>query len=937
MSHHFRREVAMEGYRSSYEEPMLWPPPSMDEHEQSSNHCDSERGSSSRHTTRADNREDLIALGLDVNQDDDLGELLSQLSKYSGDFHHDESDSISSLTNGGRQQQQQQSHCSQTPTKKSAALEPLAVSRTHNASVPSRAASLMDDESPLIEEGELRAILEQLSSKGVDLERSLHDPVGRQRLLQSIMEQKQQQWKKSSESIGGARDGPLANIPPYERPTITTDTPVFQPPPPPAGDRAWYEAMRVFEEQLERTRAVSPSARKRERTSSNSSGESRGKRRRSKHDAKAKKKKKEKEKEDRLERKKLKEAAEEAKKLLQRRKAEEKALTHQISELNGKKELLMKRSDLLKEELGRLQRQYDELCRKMQRVKEGHRASLLQENLRLQAEIEKQLAGITDTVTEMNKVLSNAAARLNKLKKQLEQSEKEKSSNKPSALKEKVNTPAETKSPTDEKLGGPVWYEYFDAGSHWCKVCNVIVASLFDMLAHIHTVAHKAKLDVKEAPWMPERVRDPSRRPLPPVGAQTRVIPIKGVEFLVPTNAFYCALCREFAGDPACAEDHLKSETHRINYERLKSEHPLYERTYNMDKAASMTKRTLMAAANAPKQEALEEGLHLVQRSMMANMKPNNHAFSLTLPRFDKLQMKIAHPNAINKAPLTEQKLPPNTTQLTEKMLMPRHMAEKALLQQKFRTIPLADAAPKRSHSPEPARPPNQFLHNRSRSPSASRNRRRRISRSGSPPPHQQRRLHERSRSRERRLPSSPPRSTFVDKPRTRTIAINSSAPATKTKPPGVKSETDTWAQWKNRQYQDHANKEAKAPISKCNKQKPQSATKGSLVAKKSTPIAPAEFIASFCSKESAGDQKGGKSANSRKLSSTVLNGGADVHSNEPAPSYGPALPTNLVPTCDDTGNANNAVAKGSGDAGGEICNLVSTIVSQVDLKDVVN
>lgn len=58
-------------------------------------------------------------------------------------------------------------------------------------------------------------------------------------------------------------------------------------------------------------------------------------------------------------------------------------------------------------------------------------------------------------------------------------------------LKEKV-VPSEMTQPTKEKNEYPVWYEYFDAGSHWCKVCNVMLASLFDMLTHLHTVSHKA-------------------------------------------------------------------------------------------------------------------------------------------------------------------------------------------------------------------------------------------------------------------------------------------------------------------------------------------------------------------------------------------------------------------------------------------------------------
>ena len=41
---------------------------------------------------------------------------------------------------------------------------------------------------------------------------------------------------------------------------------------------------------------------------------------------------------------------------------------------------------------------------------------------------------------------------------------------------------------------------------------------------------------------------------------------VLGVEFLLPTKAFYCKLCKEFMGDAACAEAHLKTTLHNNNY-----------------------------------------------------------------------------------------------------------------------------------------------------------------------------------------------------------------------------------------------------------------------------------------------------------------------------------------------------------------------------------
>ena len=47
---------------------------------------------------------------------------------------------------------------------------------------------------------------------------------------------------------------------------------------------------------------------------------------------------------------------------------------------------------------------------------------------------------------------------------------------------------------------------------------------------------------------------------------ETYISVLSGVEFIVTTQAFYCKLCKEFAGDASCAEHHLQSEHHYKKY-----------------------------------------------------------------------------------------------------------------------------------------------------------------------------------------------------------------------------------------------------------------------------------------------------------------------------------------------------------------------------------
>lgn len=67
--------------------------------------------------------------------------------------------------------------------------------------------------------------------------------------------------------------------------------------------------------------------------------------------------------------------------------------------------------------------------------------------------------------------------------------------------------------------------------------------------------------------------------------------PAKGSEFVLPVRGFFCQLCKEFFGDPICAEAHVTCEKHNEKYKDLMYDNPLYEQRRNLDRQAGMEKK----------------------------------------------------------------------------------------------------------------------------------------------------------------------------------------------------------------------------------------------------------------------------------------------------------------------------------------------------------
>ncbi|XP_029608886.1 zinc finger protein 318 [Salmo trutta] len=293
--------------------------------------------------------------------------------------------------------------------------------------------------------------------------------------------------------------------------------------------------------------------------------------------------------------------------------------------LRRDREVRMKKKDYLMKELERLRKQQGELLRKKRREKDGHKDPLLSEISRLQEEVMTQIAELRKEHevaekkrSELDKVAlilglqpNDKPRREGRGSADLEQPthpphpEKEKkkerahirekspvahasakaasSSSRASPEKPKKKAPASTQRPeTPADL-----FEYYDAGNHWCKSCNVTCGSMFDFFTHLHSKSHRKTQDPYNRPWASSSSNNEKNKIHSSAEKMTK--PAKGSEFLVPVRGYYCQLCEEFCGDAICAEDHATSQTHNEKYKKRMYEYPLYEQRRNLDRQAGLT------------------------------------------------------------------------------------------------------------------------------------------------------------------------------------------------------------------------------------------------------------------------------------------------------------------------------------------------------------
>lgn len=120
-------------------------------------------------------------------------------------------------------------------------------------------------------------------------------------------------------------------------------------------------------------------------------------------------------------------------------------------------------------------------------------------------------------------------------------------------------------------------YVYYDPEMHWCKVCSAFPKTAKDYLLHLHSKEHKENDKSDEIPWHTNLEAD--EMPTYP-NAPTKRIPIRGIQFFVPSTSWYCQLCSAWMGDLHCASVHLKSKKHSAEYTKLISKKPNFERDW---------------------------------------------------------------------------------------------------------------------------------------------------------------------------------------------------------------------------------------------------------------------------------------------------------------------------------------------------------------------
>ncbi|XP_037638145.1 LOW QUALITY PROTEIN: zinc finger protein 318 [Sebastes umbrosus] len=308
--------------------------------------------------------------------------------------------------------------------------------------------------------------------------------------------------------------------------------------------------------------------------------------------------------------------------------------------LKQEREIRMKKKEYLMKELERLRKQQGELLRKKRREKGGHKDPLLQEISHLQEEVMVQISNLRKEHeaaekkrNEIEKIAlilglipSDRPRRIvkpaedqedeqppppEKKKREAEISPERRQEVCTSTIKQTsaaaAAAPSSRASPDKPPVEAPPPtpppepFEYYDAGNHWCKNCNVTSGSMFDYFTHLHSKTHRKTLDPYDRPW----ASTPTKIAKNLQSEEKLTKPAKGSEFLLPVRGFFCLLCKQFYGDAICAEEHVTTHAHNEKYKKQIYENPLYEQRRNLDRQAGLASD---ASGKKRKHEEEEKG-----------------------------------------------------------------------------------------------------------------------------------------------------------------------------------------------------------------------------------------------------------------------------------------------------------------------------------------
>uniref|UniRef100_A0A8C2WGQ9 U1-type domain-containing protein n=1 Tax=Cyclopterus lumpus TaxID=8103 RepID=A0A8C2WGQ9_CYCLU len=238
--------------------------------------------------------------------------------------------------------------------------------------------------------------------------------------------------------------------------------------------------------------------------------------------------------------------------------------------LKQERDVRMKKKEYLMKELERLRKQQGELLRKKRREKGGHKDPLLQEISHLQEEVMAQISNLRKEHEAAEKK-RNEIEKIALILGLIPSDRPRRAQTAAAALRASPDEP-----PADAPTPPPEPFEYYDAGNHWCKNCNVTSGSMFDYFTHLHSKTHR-KVNMIGRSLYCRRV------------VETGCVCLAaGSEFLLPVRGFFCLLCKQFYGDAICAEEHVTTHAHNEKYKKQMYENPLYEQRRNLDRQAGL-------------------------------------------------------------------------------------------------------------------------------------------------------------------------------------------------------------------------------------------------------------------------------------------------------------------------------------------------------------
>ncbi|TSK42127.1 Serine/threonine-protein phosphatase 2A 56 kDa regulatory subunit delta isoform [Bagarius yarrelli] len=205
-------------------------------------------------------------------------------------------------------------------------------------------------------------------------------------------------------------------------------------------------------------------------------------------------------------------------------------VSEELENLKRDREFRKKKRNNLNKELESLRKQQGELLRKKQREKDGHKDPILMELGRLQEDVMAQLSSLRtehEAGEKKYEELVKVATILGLDHKNLRSSEEHEHTRSHSKSKE-FRSPDKTKSastPSSSQVAFPL------------LLVDPYIRPWASGFEHEKTI---------------------------PTGDLISK-PAKGSEFVLPVKGFFCQLCKEFFGDPICAEAHVTCQKHNEN------------------------------------------------------------------------------------------------------------------------------------------------------------------------------------------------------------------------------------------------------------------------------------------------------------------------------------------------------------------------------------